>query len=362
MQKLKLSVISIYFLANDALQSGYVNLCILLFCRLFSPVREVLAANFAIDNKANPCIMEICFKVSILEKFLTIILIGKMCMSSDAYLQIKLKYNTFTAAHKKLADFMLDNPEFVLSKSITEVADACNVGEATISRFCKVVGFNGYHDFKLSIVRHLSKDQPDGSLSSAITKDDSISTVVKFILNKNIEALTETCNLIHEDDLSKAVDLLSSADRIMFFGVGSSLAAALDGCNKFMRITPKASINIETHMQYASAALMSDKDVAIIISYSGSTKEIVDIAKTAKKRGTKIICITRYLKSPLTQYSDISLLCSSNERTVHGYSLSMELTQMFMLDILYTEFVRRNHEKALENKEASSSILSDKLF
>ena len=283
-------------------------------------------------------------------------------MDSDANLRIKLKYNTFSAAHKKLADFVLDNPEFVLNKSISEVADACSVGEATISRFCKLLGYKGYHDFKLALVKQLPKNEAISLPGTVITQDDSISTVVKFILNKNIESLNETCSLINEKDLRKAVELLTCAERILFFGAGSSMTAALEGCNKFMRVTPKASINIETHMQYAAAALMSEKDVAVIISYSGSTKEIVEIAKTAKKRGARIICITRYLKSPLTQYSDVSLLCSSNERNVHGYSLSMELTQIFLLDILYTEFFRQNSEKSLKNKEDSSSIFSDKLF
>lgn len=156
--------------------------------------------------------------------------------------------------------------------------------------------------------------------------------------------------------------MLTAANRIMFFGLGSSLTAALEGCNKFMRITPKASINIETHMQYVAASLMDENDVAVVISYSGSTKETVEIARTAKNRGAKIICITRYLKSPLTNYSDVVLLCSSNERNVHGNSLSMELTQIFMLDILYTEFFRENYEKSTANKEDSSAILSDKLF
>lgn len=283
-------------------------------------------------------------------------------MKSDDYLQIKLKYNTFTAAHKKLADFVISNPEFVLNQSISEVAAACDVGEATISRFCKVLGFKGYHDFKLSIVKHLQEEERGGAAGKTIENDDSVLSVVQNILAQNIKTLNETSNLIREEDITKAVDYLSSAGRIMFFGVGSSFAAALEGYNKFMRITPHACINMETHMQYVAASLMNKNDVAVVISYSGSTKETVEIARTAKERGAKIICITRYLKSPLTTYSDVSLLCSSNERSVHGNSLSMELAQIFLLDILYTEFFKRNYETSQANKEISSAILSDKLF
>ena len=283
-------------------------------------------------------------------------------MKSDDYLQIKLKYNTFTAAHKKLADFIISNPEFVLNQSISEVAAACDVGDATISRFCKVLGFKGYHDFKLSIVKHLQEEEQDGPGGNSITNEDSVLSVVQSILAQNIKTLNETSNLIKEADIMQAVDFLSHANRIMFFGVGSSFAAALEGYNKFMRITPNVCINMETHMQYVAASLMDENDVAVVISYSGSTKEVVEIARTAKARGAKIICITRYLKSPLTNYSDVSLLCSSNERNVHGNSLSMELAQIFLLDILYTEFFRQNHEKSQKNKEDSSAILSDKLY
>lgn len=283
-------------------------------------------------------------------------------MKSDDYLQIKLKYNTFTAAHKKLADFVLSNPEFVLNQSISEVAAACNVGEATISRFCKVLGFKGYHDFKLSIVKHLQEEESNGLKGNSITNEDSVLSVVKSILAQNIKTLNETSNLIKESDIKQAVQLLTNANRIIFFGVGSSFTAALEGYNKFMRITPNVCINFETHMQHVAASLMSENDVAIIISYSGSTKGIVEIARTAKNRGAKIICITRYLKSPLTNYSDVSLLCSSNERNVHGNSLSMELVQIFLLDILYTEFFRQNYETSRQNKENSSAILSDKLY
>jgi DNA-binding MurR/RpiR family transcriptional regulator len=283
-------------------------------------------------------------------------------MGSDVYLQIKLKYNTFSEAQKKLADFVTSNPNFVLNQSISEVAEACNVGEATISRFCRTLGYKGYHDFKLSIVKYLPKDEPSEILGDVITHRDSISSMARVILSKEIEALNETCSLIKDDDIKKAVDLLTSANRILFFGAGASLAIALDGCNKFMRITPNVSINIESHMQYVAASLLSERDVAVIISYSGSTKEIVEVAKTAKNRDAKIICITRYLKSPLTHYSDISLLCSTSERIVHGYSLSMELAQIFIMNVLYTEFVRRNYEISQKNKEDSSLTLSDKLF
>lgn len=282
---------------------------------------------------------------------------------SDIFVQIKLKYNTFTKSYKKLADFVSKDPDFFLNNSISEVAIACSVAEATISRFCRTLGYNGYHDFKMALVKALTKDENilNGSVASN-DSDDSITNMSKEILTRNIEALNDTFMLLESDKIEEAVNLLKGANRIMFFGVGSSLTSALEGANKFMRICPNVQINIETHMQLVSAALISENDVAIIISYSGSTKEVVDMARKIKEKGAKIICITRYQKSPLTSYSDVVLLCSSNERFVYGHSVSMEITQMFLLDILYTEFFHKTQNAARSNLEDVSSVLTNRLY
>lgn len=283
-------------------------------------------------------------------------------MKSEDYLQIKLNYNTFTAAHKKLADFVLSNPEFVLNQSISEVAAACDVGEATISRFCRVLGFKGYHDFKLSIVKHLQKEEQEHARESSGEDESSVISGAQKILAQTVRTLNETCALLKEDDIKLAVDHMLNAKRIAFFGVGSSFPTAMESYSRFARITPKVCISAETHMQYVTAALMDQNDVAIVISCSGSTKEIVEIARTAKSRGAKVICITRYLKSPLTAYSDISLLSSADERSAYDNTLAIKPAQIFLLDVLYTEFFKRDPEGFQSNRAISSASLSDKLF
>lgn len=283
-------------------------------------------------------------------------------MKSEDYLQIKLNYNTFTAAHKKLADFVLSNPEFVLNQSISEVAAACDVGEATISRFCRVLGFKGYHDFKLSIVKHLQKEEQEHARESSGEDESSVISGAQKILAQTVRTLNETCALLKEDDIKLAVDHMINAKRIAFFGVGSSFPTAMEGYSRFARITPKVCISAETHMQYVTAALMDQNDVAIVISCSGSTKEIVEIARTAKSRGAKVICITRYLKSPLTAYSDISLLSSADERSTYDNTLAIKPAQILLLDVLYAEFFKRDPEGFQSNRAISSASLSDKLF
>lgn len=272
----------------------------------------------------------------------------------DIFTRIRLRYNTFTKAQKKLADLVLNDPRSVLYKSITELANLCNIGDATVSRFCRDLKFKSFQEFKLAIAQSFSMEEKEPDFSgSTITMQDSISLMAKKILCKNIEALNETFALINEKRISQVTDWLVDAQRIMFFGVGSSYHTALEGCYKFMRITSKAGIFSDTHMQYVSASLMSEKDVAIIVSSSGATKETVDMAQLAKNNGAKTVCLTRFLSSPLIEYSDITLICSTNERLFQGQSLSVEIAQLYLLDVLFMEFFRRTYPEARKNSETS---------
>lgn len=275
-------------------------------------------------------------------------------VNTDIFTLVRLHYNTFTKSQKKLADLVLNDPRSVLYKSITELAEVCNIGDATVSRFCRDLKFKSFQEFKLAIAQSFSieEDSPDVN-GNTIAKQDSISVMAKKILTKNIEALNETYDLIKEDQISEVIDWLIEANRILFFGVGSSYHTALEGCYKFMRITPKASISSDTHMQYVSASLMSKKDVAIIFSSSGATKETVDMARLAKSKGAKTVCLTRFVSSPLTEFTDMTLICGTNERHFQGQSLSVEIAQLYLMDILFMEFYRRTYPQSQKNSQMS---------
>lgn len=283
-------------------------------------------------------------------------------IKTDIFSQIRLKYNSFTNTEKKVADYILENGEKVVYMSITDLAYACNVADSSVFRFCKSMDLRGYQEFKIALAHSISPDNQTPHLSSEVTMEDTIEELSAKILATNISALTETYNLIDEDDISKAIDSMINADRFYFFGVGTSLMTALEAKNKFMRITNKADCIIDTHLQAMSAALMTEKDVAILISYSGSTKDTLEVAKIAKERGAMIICITRFAKSPLTSYADITLLCGANEGPLQGGSLSAKLSQLYLLDLLYAEYFKRTLEQSILNKESTAKAVIDKMI
>lgn len=280
----------------------------------------------------------------------------------DIFSLIRSNYNALTKSEKKVADYILDNIKDVIYMSITDLADACNVGEASVFRFCKTMNLKGYQEFKIALAHSLSQEDDTPQMSGEITLQDTIKELSSKILSTNVSALTETFNLINETHISNAIDSMIKSERIHFFGVGASLMTAMEAKNKFMRISNKTECSLDSHLQIMSASLMSAKDVAVIISYSGSTKDTIEVAKVAKESGAKVIAITRFAKSPLTYYSDITLLCGANEGPLQGGSLSAKISQLYLLDLLYAEYFKRTFKESAINKEYTAKAVIEKML
>jgi DNA-binding MurR/RpiR family transcriptional regulator len=224
------------------------------------------------------------------------------------------------------------------------------------------MNLKGYQEFKIALAHSISQGEETPQISAQITMQDTIGELASKILTTNVSALTDTFNLINEDDISTAIDYIIAADRVHFFGVGASLMTAMEAKNKFMRVTNKTECSIDTHLQIMSAALMTDKDVAVLISYSGSTKDTIEVARVVKERGAKIIAITRFAKSPLTSYADITLLCGANEGPLQGGSLSAKLSQLYLLDLLYAEYFKRTYKESTVNKDSTAKAVIEKML
>lgn len=284
-------------------------------------------------------------------------------MQGDFIVKIRAAYNQFTRAEKKVADYILKNPKDVLFMSITDLAEVCDVGDTSVFRFCKTMELKGYQEFKmmLSLSLHDGDDREINQFAGNINLDDSFHELAQKVLNTNVNALTETYSLLNGESFLTAIDYLHQAEKICFFGVGASLLTALKATNKFLRIEPKVYCMQDSHMQAMVASMMTPGDVAVLFSYSGATKDTIHVAENAKKTGAKIICITRFAKSPLTSYADLVLLCGANEGPLQGGSTSAEISQLFLIDLMYTEYYRRYFDVCSKNNEKTSGSVLEKL-
>lgn len=284
-------------------------------------------------------------------------------MQGDFLIKIRAAYNQFTKAEKKVADFILQNPREVLFMSITDLAEACDVGDTSVFRFCKTMELKGYQEFKmmLSLSLHEADDRDMDQYAGNISLDDSFAELSQKVLNTNVNALTETYSLLDAESFLKAIDVLHEARKVCFFGVGASLLTALKATNKFLRIEPKVYCMQDSHMQAMVASTMTSEDVAVLFSYSGATKDTIHVAEIARKAGARIICITRFVKSPLTSFADLVLLCGANEGPLQGGSTSAEISQLFLIDLLYSEYYRRYFDVCSKNNEKTSASVLEKL-
>ena len=286
-------------------------------------------------------------------------------MTNDIFTEIHTRYNQFTKAEKRVADLVLEKPDQVVYMSITDLADACGVGDTSVFRFCRDLDKKGYQDFKMALAQALASGSEDAAatqMTGAVGFKDSLDVVVQKVLSTNVGALNETYRLIRKEDISTAVDWMIQAKSIYFFGVGGSMVAALEAQSRFMRITSKAHMTIDLHLQAMSAALMGPEDLAIAFSYSGAMKDTLDVVSKARAGGAKVIGITRFTRSPLSALCDLRLLCGANEGPLQGGSMSAKMSQLFLLDVLYVEYFKRTYETSTQSKAATADAITSKLY
>lgn len=279
------------------------------------------------------------------------------------YARIESSYDKFTKSEKIVADFVFDNPQKVLYTSITDLAEMCGVGDTTVFRFCKALKLNGYQEFKMLLAQDIAnKKGTSNVLAGTIDPDDDIRSVCQKTLSTNIAALNETFQLLDFEAVMKAVDYISAARRIHFFGIGSSGVIALEAKQKFMRILPNVEFVADCHMQCMAASLLDSRDLAIIFSYSGSTKDMIEVHKLAKQNGCKSICITKFAKTALTVQADLVLLCGSNEGPLDGGASSTSIVQLYLLEVLYMYYFVKHYNQSRDNKARTTEAISAKLL
>ncbi|HIU76454.1 MAG TPA: MurR/RpiR family transcriptional regulator [Candidatus Pelethocola excrementipullorum] len=283
--------------------------------------------------------------------------------SHNFLLKIQSSYNQFTKAEKKVADYILREPKQVLLLSISDLADACDVGDTSVYRFCRTLGLKGYQEFKMKL--SLSQGAKDTELryhTDLKGRQEIAGDFAEKTFHQHIDAIRETYMLLDREQFSKTLELLKQARRVFFFGIGDSLLTAEEARNKFLRITGKVVCITDPHMQAMAAATMTEEDMIFIISYSGATKDNIQVVKAAKAGGARIACITHFHKSPLTRYADAVLLCGADEGVLDGGSLKAKGGQLYLIDLLYQKYYEQNYEECKRNNEKTAESVVEKLY
>lgn len=274
--------------------------------------------------------------------------------------KIRLLHPSMGPAEKRIADYILNNSLQAAELSISELAKACGCGDATVVRFARRLGLEGYQELRIRLARDVSALS---RISTEIQKEDSCFLIFQKRIFDIAASLYNTEAVLDPQALEQAAKTIMHAQRIVVFGLGNSAAIAQDATHKFLRLGLPAQSCCDNHMQAIIASHLKKGSVAIGISHSGHSSDIVDALQLCKVWGATTICITNHGDSPLVEASDISLFTKSEETKHSILAMSSRIAQLAIFDSLYTYIVLHmdqtaqqaiyNTEIALRNKKIS---------
>ena len=280
---------------------------------------------------------------------------------NDIFHLLSQKYFQFTASEKRVADFIISNGTRAQTMSISELAEAAGVAEATISRFCRRLNFNGFSAFKLAIATsEASRSNFSNPLTGEVTHEDTIPSLAHKLAGASMEAIQETETLVRPSAIQSAADILLQADKVLCMGQGGSMLMAEEAAHLFTTAFPGFFAVPDSHMQVIASANLTEKDAILFFSYSGSTKELMENMHLAKSRGVKVILLTRFSKSPGAAQADVVLQCGSNEGPLQLGSMPAKMAQLFVVDVLFHEYIRRDPAAARRSQELIADALAER--
>ncbi|HGR9856386.1 TPA: MurR/RpiR family transcriptional regulator, partial [Streptococcus pneumoniae] len=228
---------------------------------------------------------------------------------------------------EKIADYILVRDSEIVYETSSEIVSKVKVGEGTLNRFCKKIGYSGFQELKLKMTKDILE------LESQKMSSD---TFIDEIKNNYLSIVESTRKLIDGRQIELAIKLIREANQILMIGVGSSGNAAREFESSLLRIGIISKTVIDTHFQLMHTALLKDNDLIIAFSLSGSTKEVEETLLNAKRKNVKIISITNYSSRNIAKLSDCVLLTSKKESYLEGGSLMAKASQLFIIDVICT--------------------------
>ncbi|MDA7761429.1 MurR/RpiR family transcriptional regulator [Aquiluna sp.] len=253
-------------------------------------------------------------------------------------------------AQKKVADFVLKNPEKAASSTISELSKAVGISTASVVRFCEDIEFSSFTAFRLA-VSVASEQRRVAREIFAIDRDeidpnDSMHEVVAKTVFHEVDAIQQTGSNLDLKTLEKVVGLITKAKRIELFGLGSSSLATQDLRQKLHRIGLFAFDSPDNHQAITSSALMNPGDVGIVFSHSGVTPETLEVLQIMKRSGAKTVAVTNFPESVISRNADFRLTTVAKETRYRSGAMSSRIAQLALVDFLFVRIMQLRLESA----------------
>lgn len=269
-------------------------------------------------------------------------------------LQERMKQYPFSNSERIIIEFILEKQDQIKDYSIKMIADETYTSPSTLIRISKKLGFNGYNDLKkayLTEVEYINNHFNDIDANFPFNQQDNIMTIASKLTNLHIESAKDTLSLIEHDSLQKAVKILNRSIGVRIFGSSNINFIGEEFAFKLNRINKRADISIVQDLMFHDAAMMTNKECALCISYSGETVHVLQACKTLIENNIPIIAITSVGDNRLSNMADVTLHITTREKSytkIGGFS-SLESISL-VLNILYSCLFSINYNNNLDYK------------
>ena len=272
--------------------------------------------------------------------------------------KIANELETFSKSERKVAEVILSSPGTVIHASIAALAKQANISEPTVNRFCRRLDTKGYPDFKLHLAQCLANGTP--YVNRHVDENDSADEYTSKIFESTMANLELARKSLDTSTINRSVDLLTQANKISFFGLGASAVVAHDAQNKFFRFNVPVVYFDDILMQRMSAINSRQGDVVVVISHTGRTKALVDVASLARENDATVIGITT-AGTPLAKECNFVLSVDVAEDTDLYMPMASRIAQLTLIDCLATGFTLRRGTKFRDNlKKVKDSLRSSR--
>ena len=281
-------------------------------------------------------------------------------MGTNFWELLHQRQDQLTRSGHAVADYLLQHADEAQYLSISSLARECNVAEATVFRFCRALGFDGYHEMRIS----LAQANATGALVNQHEPEPGATTasLCEHASGLFLTAINGTQNSLSPEAVEQAVDLMRAARQVFCLGQGGSMLLANDICARFASLSTKFRTAGDSHLQLLTASLMNEADVVLFVSYSGATRDMMETLRTAKAAGAKIILLTHYEDSPGAKLADLVLLCGAQESPLDSGSIPIKVAVLYVGEVLVLRYILDSPEQANTAQELTSEVLTLKML
>lgn len=270
--------------------------------------------------------------------------------------QIQLALKDLPSSEQKIGEYILAHPKEVTKMTIHQLAKEAEASSAAVVRFCRSLGVTGFPDLKARLFAEIGHSAVVGYFD--IEPNEGVSSVIDKTLSNTVQTLHDTVGQLKIEVIEEAVEMLNEADVLYIYGVGASFLIAEDIAQKWLRLGKKAFAISDRHVLAVAMATQSEKALFWGISYSGETKDVLDLMKTAKELSIPTMSLSRLGNSKICELADVSLFTArAPEAHIRSAATSSRFAQLLVVDIVFFTYSSSQYDFVVNQLEKTKKAV-----